>query len=384
MSGWTRRALGSVATIERLGLLPDQIPDGTKYLGLENISRGGTINSFHTIGEVTVASTKFSFTDRHILYGKLRPNLGKIARPAFAGVCSTDILPVLPGPEVDRNYLANFLAQPDMVEFAASRAAGANLPRLSPTELARFEVPLPPIDEQRRIAAILDQADALRAKRREALALLDDLTQSIFIDMFGSGPTIWSRWDSCKMADLLEFLTSGSRGWAKYYADRGDLFLRIQNVRRDELDLTDVVRVRAPESAEAKRTRVRPGDVLLSITADLGRTAVVPESIGPAYINQHLSILRAPSMAPRFLSAFLSSPEGQRQFGRLNRQAVKAGLNFDDIRSVAIPVAPRDLQDRFVRLVNTVEQERKRYLLAREQADVLFSALQTHAFSGRL
>ena len=72
-----------------------------------------------------------------------------------------------------------------MVDYANSRAAGANLPRLSPSALAAFEIPLPPLAEQRRIAEVLDRAEALRAKRRAALAQLDSLTQSLFLDLFG-------------------------------------------------------------------------------------------------------------------------------------------------------------------------------------------------------
>lgn len=101
-----------------------------------------------------------------MLYGKLRPYLSKIARPNFAGVCSTDILPIRPGPSLDRDFLHHYLRLPNMVELANSRAAGANLPRLSPGVLAGFAVPLPPLREQRRIAEVLDRADSLRAQRR--------------------------------------------------------------------------------------------------------------------------------------------------------------------------------------------------------------------------
>ena len=133
-----------------------------------------------------------------------------------------------------------------------------------------LRLPLPPLLEQRRIAEVLDGAEALRAKRRAILAQLDSLTQSIFLDLFGDQTTILKKWTIKKLGELLEFLTSGSRGWAEYYAASSNLFLRIQNVRRDELLLDDIAYVTAPDTAEAKRTRVQPGDVLLSITADLG------------------------------------------------------------------------------------------------------------------
>ena len=205
---------------------------------------------------------------------------------------------------------------------------GVAQPNISSKQLESFEICLPPIAEQKRIAEILDRTQSLISKRKEAIAKLDTLTQSIFIEMFGDPESILNLWTTQKLGSLLEFLTSGSRGWASYYAESGDLFLRIQNVRWDELLLDDIAFVKAPISAEATRTKVKAGDVLLSITADLGRTAVVPEGISTAYINQHLAILRPKSIQSKFLSAYFASPSGRRQVQGRNQQGVKAGLNF--------------------------------------------------------
>lgn len=196
--------LGTVAKIEREGVKPSSLAPETIYLGLEHIERGGRIIGRDTVGAAELASTKFVFSSEHVLFGKLRPNLGKVSRPDFAGVCSTDILPIRPGARLDRNYLAHYLSQPDLVALAASRTSGANLPRLSPSVLATFPVPLLPLLEQRRIAAILDRADAIRTKRRQVLTHLDELSQSIFQEMFGS-----QTWPSEPLGGRLQFLTSG-------------------------------------------------------------------------------------------------------------------------------------------------------------------------------
>lgn len=201
---------------------------------------------------------------------------------------------------------------------------------------------------------------------------------------FAFTPQICDRWPNKNLGSLLEFLTSGSRGWAKHYTDNGDLFLRIQNVRRDELDLHDIAYVRPPLTLEAKRTCVEAGDVLLSITADLGRTAVVPQGLGRAFINQHLAILRTKSLVPRFLSAFLASPTGQQEVSGLNRHGVKAGLNFDDIRSMRIPVPPFDMQRSFAERIARVEALRVVGSASTSQLDALFGVIQHRAFSGEL
>lgn len=283
------------------------------------------------------------------------------------------------------NLYNRFLVHRLMADYFSARLSdyytGATIKHLTGQDLARYRFPLPPLREQRRIAEILDKADALRAKRRAAIAQLDTLTQSIFLDIFGDPTDILCRWPVRNLGELLDFLTSGSRGWAEYYAESGALFLRIQNVRRDELVLEDVAYVQAPDTAEAKRTRVKPGDVLLSITADLGRTAVVPQGLGPAHINQHLSILRTSKLLPRFLSAFLNSPAGQRQVLGRNRQAVKAGLNFDDIRSIKVPMPPSSLQVTFAQRLDQVEKLAKSFHNSQETLESMFSSLQHRAFS---
>jgi type I restriction enzyme S subunit len=160
--------------------------------------------------------------------------------------------------------------------------------------------------------------------------------------------------------------------------------LRIQNVKRDELDLSDLAFVAAPITAEARRTRVNSGDVLLSITADLGRTAVVPDDIGEAYINQHLAILRSSKLEPRFLSAALASPAGQAEILKKNREGVKAGLNFDDVRSLRIPDAPVSVQEAFSRRMYGVDALKSTYQIHLGKLAALFASLQHRAFRGEL
>lgn len=382
--------LATVATIEREGVAPDALSPNDRYIGLEHIDSEGGISSTETAKSANLKSTKFRFSHAHVLFGKLRPYLRKIARPEWSGVCSTDILPILPGKHLSRDYLCHFLRTPEMVALATQRCAGANLPRLSPKQLEKFEIPLPhkngkpDVTEQQRIAAILDKAGAIRRKRQQAFRLTDDFLRSVFLDMFGDPVTNPKGWNVTTAGEQLEFLTSGSRGWAQYYTEDGDLFIRIQNLRGGLLDLSDAAYVNAPESAEATRTRVRQGDVLLSITADLGRTAVVPNEIGKAHINQHIAILRLHSMNPVFVAQLLASPGGQRQFETLNKSAVKAGLNFDDIRSIKLLNPPPDLQAHFALIVDQLTRSKGSHESARNEAEAAFTSLQQRAFRGEL
>ena len=323
-----------------------------------------------------------------VLVATVRPNLNGVAlvNSAHHGMtASTGYCALRPDKDkLDSRFLFHWVKTGVFVQRMVDVAIGANYPAVSDAKVKASKIPLPALAEQKRIAGILDAADALRAKRREALGQLDTLLQSTFLDMFGDPVTNTMGWKVVSVGDEIRFLTSGSRGWAKYYAKGGDTFIRIQNLKDGQLDLGDIAFVNAPESAEAKRTKVEPGDVLLSITADLGRTAVVPRGIAKAHINQHLAILRFTSLDPVFVSYQLASKGGQAQFDRLNREGVKAGLNFHDVKSIRLTNPPLKLQHRFAAIVESVEQQKASQRTHLAELDTLFASLQSRAFRGDL
>ena len=152
-------------------------------------------------------------------------------------------------------------------------------------------------------------------------------------------------------AEIFSFVTSGSRGWAKYYSEAGSIFLRMGNLDRGtiSLDLTDIQHVSPPEGSEGTRTKVQEGDILISITADLGMVGLVPQNLGEAYINQHVALARPTEIVePRYGAWFLASKHAQDQFEENRRGAVKAGLRLDDIRNLRVPLPPLPEQRRIV------------------------------------
>jgi len=160
-------------------------------------------------------------------------------------------------------------------------------------------------------------------------------------------PELPEGWVWAKSDQLFSFVTSGSRGWASYYSETGPIFLRMGNLDHDtiQLDLTDIQRVQPPNGAEGLRTRVAAGDILVSITADVGMVGIVPEEFEDAFINQHVSLAR-PLLAVNstFIAWFLACKSGQDQFKELQRGATKVGLGLDDIKSVNVPLPPVEEQ----------------------------------------
>lgn len=203
--------------------------------------------------------------------------------------------------------------------------------------------------------------------------------------MFGDPVKNEKGWEMKTLGEIVDFLTSGSRGWAKYYSSEGDIFLRIQNVGYNKLRLDDICYITTPNTAEAKRTRVIPGDIVLSITADLGRTAVIPENFPNAFINQYLAILRlSQENNPIFVSAFIASYGGQTLFNKLDKGGVKAGLNFTDIKSYNIFCPPIELQNQFAERVAVIEDQKQQAQLALAKSEELFQSLLQRAFKGEL
>jgi type I restriction enzyme S subunit len=142
---------------------------------------------------------------------------------------------------------------------------------------------------------------------------------------------------------------SGSRDWARFYADSGALFVRIGNLTRDHINFRfdSTFYVRPPRNADGQRTRLAPGDILISITADLGIVGVVPDGMGEAYINQHIALVR-PShdvVNPRFVGHYLASPAAQTYISKLNDAGAKAGLNLPTVRGLLTARPVRTEQD---------------------------------------
>jgi len=265
----------------------------------------------------------------------------------LSGLVGSTIAILRPNESVYAPYLGMILQS--KYQMIRDACTGATIPHVSKPFLLRMNIPLPSIPEQKRIAATLDKTNEIEQNAKNIEKMQAELIQSVFLEMFLPIIENPESMEVVPLSELLLFLTSGSRGWAKYYSDKGSIFIRIQNVRNGKLILDDVAYVNAPDSSESRRTRVQSGDVLLSITADLGRTAVVPPNLGDAHINQHLAILRPnrKRINPTFLAMYLESQGGSRQLFKSNKGGTKAGLNFADIRSIRIPLPSIEEQEKF-------------------------------------
>jgi len=212
------------------------------------------------------------------------------------------------------------------------------------------EVLLERILAERKARWIEDSAEKVRAKGNagallEAKRKAEKKYKEPTVPRAADLPTLTKGWVWATLDCLSSYVTSGSRGWAKYYSDEGAAFLRIGDLSRSDLrpQVEKAQRVKLPDTAEGKRTSLQAGDILISITADLGIIGVMPADAGEAYVNQHIALVRpVDTDTSTYLSWYLASGTGQHELRRLDRGVTKAGLGLDDIRATLVPVPPLD------------------------------------------
>lgn len=374
---WKTVALHEVAAIERVSIVSKDIRGSELYVGLENITGDGDFINVGSADASAVKSNKFEFSEYHVLFGKLRPYLAKIAAPEFAGICSTDILPIQPGNRLDRRYLLHYLRTPAVVAHSTHHAVGINLPRLSPKMLESFKIPLPPVEEQRRIAMVLDVADALRARRRQTVAKLNSLAQAVFAQMFGDG----SEWPVGKLGDLVPTTSGGtpSRSRPDYFEGHipwvksGEL--RVESVTATEEAITD----EALSNSSAKLMPI--GTVLLAMYgATVGETALLGIE---AATNQAICCLSpTESLSGAYLLGLLRS----RRNDLIGRAAGGAQPNISQtiVRELEIPLAPIEMQSKYAERIAAIGRLRSVASSSAAVIDTLFASLQQRAFRGEL
>ena len=294
-------------------------------------------------------------------------------------------------PEVlDVRYLYHFMDT--YLDKLRHMSIGGVIKYIKIGNLTEAELPLPPLPEQRRIAAILDQVDALRAKRREALTQLDSLTQSIFIEMFGN--VEGNDWSISSVADIADVGKGsirtgpfGSQLLHGEFVDDGVVVLGIDNAVRNEFRWGERRFISPEKYQELKRYTVLPGDVLITIMGTCGRCAVVPVDIPVAINTKHICCitLDAEKCLPSFLHAyFLMHPMARRYLAQTAKGAIMDGLNMGIIKAMPVPLAPVKLQHEFDIRLKALQKTKSANIEAAAELDTLFASLQHRAFQGEL
>lgn len=298
---------------------------------------------------------------------------------------SQDITAILPDAQrLDAGYLVHFLT---MQQGHFDRyARGATIKGITRDVVANIEIPLLPLPEQRRIAAILDKADALRSKRREALAQLDHLAQSIFVEMFGNPATNAKRWPMVAIKDLL---VSASYGTSEKSSAKGQYpVLRMNNITKTgEIDLSELKYMDLDESEHA-RYLVKSGDVLFNRTnsADLvGKTAIFRETKPMAYAGYLVRLRTNSHNDPEYLAGFMNTPYAKRVLRGMCKSIIgMANINATEVQTIKIAHPPLALQTQYRERIEALNQLKAGHRVMLSELNELFASLQHRAFRGEL
>lgn len=263
--------------------------------------------------------------------------------------------------------------------------SGTTRKRISRKNLEKIEFSLPNLEIQNRIVARIEElfskldkaVDTLKTTK-EQLAVY---RQAVLKDAFSD----FEKKDSIR--NLTTVVTSGSRGWAKYYSENGALFVRIGNLTHSgiHIDFSDIQHITPPDNAEGIRTRLQPNDVLVSITADLGSIGFVSKKGEEAYINQHIALVRFQNSAQgRFMAWYLRSEYGQKDLLKNKRGGGKLGLGLDDIRDTPVPivddVTAKETVDKIEEQLSVCNSIEKTVDTALAQTDAMRQSILKQAF----
>lgn len=270
----------------------------------------------------------------------------------------------------------------------SAKGTGTTFKAINQKLIKNLEISIPPLNEQFRIVArieeLFSELDKAVGTLKTIKEQLEVYRQAVLKDAFSD----FEKKDSIR--NLTMVVTSGSRGWAKYYSNSGALFVRIGNLTHSgiDIDFRDIQHITPPDNAEGVRTRLQPNDVLVSITADLGSIGFVSEKVEEAYINQHIALVRFQNpVQGRFMAWYLRSEYGQKDLLKNKRGGGKLGLGLDDIRDTPVPIVSdlvaQKTVDEIEERLSVCDSIEKTVDATLAQADAMRQSILKQSFEGK-
>lgn len=414
-----RRPLGEIADTN-----PETLPQNTsatvrfRYIDLSAVEQG--FINWDAVEETNFAAApsraRRVVKPLDVLFGTVRPNLqshGRIGVGEYGSlVASTGFSVIRSRHGVSHPaYLFHSIMSSQVAAQAVRSAVGSSYPAVNESDVRRLQIFLPGFLEQERIADVIDTLDTAIHETEAIVAKLKAVKQGLLHDLLTRGigvdgelrppqaeaPHLYKEsplgsipkdWDFATLEAVSTTVTSGSRDWARFYADSGALFVRIGNLTREHINfrLDSTIYVRPPRNADGQRTRLESGDILISITADLGIVGVVADGMGEAYINQHIALVRPSFSAinPRYVGHYLASPVAQVYISKLNDAGAKAGLNLPAVRGLLTARPVRAEQDLIAERLDGIDHRIQNAVTESAKLRELKAGLMDDLLTGRV
>ncbi len=372
---------------------PKYVPEGVPLLTGKNLSESGLCFddiSFISQSDHEEISKRSAVSKGDILYGMI----GTIGKPTIVETqrefsIKNIALFKQSNSKVHNRFLRWLLDSPQIQRQIGTASKGGTQKFVSLGSLRGIKTSFPPIEEQRRIAAILDQADALRAKRREALAQLDSLTQSIFIEMFGDPVTNPKKLRVATLSECAETIQIGPFGTQLHeedYVDGGVPLVNPTHIKAGKICPDWSLTVSQEKYKELSNYFLDEGDLILGRRGEMGRCAVVTSKekgwlcgTGSLFVRP-----KAKTLHPIFLALVISSPSMRRHLENVAQGVTMANLNKTIVGSLPIPLPPIHDQLKMVSQLDAIEGIGAVSRQSFTELDILFASLQHRAFQGDL
>jgi type I restriction enzyme S subunit len=271
---------------------------------------------------------------------------------------------------------------------------GAGLRHISKGYINNIDIPEIPLEEQKRIVKILDKAEALRQKRKQAIGLLDDYLKSVFLEMFGPIARNYDKWEEVKLGDLAENKKGSMRTGPfgsdlkhSEFVDHGVAVIGIDNAVKNKFEWGQRRFITEEKYQKLKRYTLFPDDVIITIMATIGKSAVIPKDIPLSINTKHLAsiTLNKQKANSYFISYSIhSNPYIKRQIEGKNIGAIMPGLNLSIIKDLKIKKPPIVLQNKFEILYHKTESLKQSMFSQLTELETQFQALMQKAFKGEL
>jgi type I restriction enzyme S subunit len=386
--------LSEIALDVRSGFASGQnSADGIVQFRMNNVTRDGGIDWTKLRRVPRPSSGRFELSPGDIMFnGTNSPELvGKTT--LFRGFTE----PVTFSNHFIRIRLNLDLAEPAYVSrwiqsrFAAGIFANmcrrwVNQASITRDQIAQLTIPLPPLSDQKRIATVLDQADDIRAKRRDMVERLEGITQALLVETFGDPAYNERKFPTQPLQDLVDPQRPITYGILKPGPplEEGVRYVRVVDMKDGGIDTSSVRKTSIEIATMYRRSTLRAGDLLLSIRGHVGRVVTVPPELTQANITQDTARLAIKLALPLFVRECLLASGLQQWMQRHTKGGAVKGINLTDVKRIPIIMPPLASQSAFSEKVAEIEGLRAKQRAALAASEALFFSLQKNAFSGQL
>ncbi|MBR3813447.1 MAG: restriction endonuclease subunit S [Spirochaetaceae bacterium] len=387
MNEWKTVRLGDIFDLQ-MGKTPDRkkldyFQGSHKWISIADISKSEKYISEtkEYLTDEAIASSGIKSIPRDTLIMSFKLSIGKTAITSDEMYSNEAIMAFLPNGkcETDNSFLYHLFSNKDWSEGSNKAVKGITLNKAS---LSEAKIPLPPLETQKHIAAVLDKCTALIAKHREMLAKYDTLIKSRFIEMFGDPVQNPMGWKKTELGNLCKDVRYGT---SKPSSENGKYtYLRMNNITYEgELDLTNIKSIDISED-ELPKCSVRKGDILFNRTNSielcgktclykLDETMVIAGYIIRVRVNEKLN--------PQYVSTFFNTKSIKKLLREMAKGAVnQANINAQEMQSIQIPVPPISLQNEYESFVQQIDKSKFAVQKSLEKAETLYKSLMQEYF----